>query len=67
MFYILYAIYYMPIYYRLLTLFTYIHTYDTWYIDTPLAAPVLGNPEALQEVLGRTPMGRVGQASEVSV
>lgn len=37
-----------------------------WYIDTPLARPVLENPESLKEVLGRTPMNRVGNVEEVS-
>lgn len=32
-----------------------------WYIETPLAAPVLKDPAYLAEVLGHTPMGRVGQ------
>jgi hypothetical protein len=36
-----------------------------WYIETPLTAGVLAQPEYLREVLGRTPMGRVGQPEEV--
>mmetsp|Transcript_7919 Transcript_7919/g.13124 ORF Transcript_7919/g.13124 Transcript_7919/m.13124 type:complete len:312 (-) Transcript_7919:63-998(-) len=43
-----------------------VNTVSPWYIDTPLAAPVLQNPEALEYVLNRTPMGRVGQPHEVS-
>lgn len=37
-----------------------------WYIDTPLAAPVIQNPKRLGEVCSRTPMDRVGQPGEVS-
>ncbi len=37
-----------------------------WYIDTPLAQTVLGNPEYLKEVLDRTPMKRIGTPSEVA-
>jgi tropinone reductase I len=37
-----------------------------WYIATPLAAPVLNDPERLEKVLARTPMKRVGQPEEVA-
>ncbi len=37
-----------------------------WYINTPLAAPVLANPEKLAGILARTPMKRVGEAVEVA-
>jgi tropinone reductase I len=37
-----------------------------WYIKTPLAAPVLANPERLSLILGRTPMNRVGEPNEVA-
>mmetsp|Transcript_20449 Transcript_20449/g.28233 ORF Transcript_20449/g.28233 Transcript_20449/m.28233 type:complete len:270 (+) Transcript_20449:80-889(+) len=37
-----------------------------WYIDTPLVQPVLSKPEYLAEVLGRTPVKRVGKPEEVS-
>jgi Tropinone reductase 1 len=37
-----------------------------WYIQTPLAEPVLKNPEFLQDVLDRTPLKRVGQPAEVA-
>ncbi|WP_266363831.1 SDR family oxidoreductase [Tellurirhabdus rosea] len=37
-----------------------------WYIRTPLAEPVLTNPERLQKILERTPMGRVGEPAEVA-
>ncbi len=35
-----------------------------WYIRTPLADQVLEDPEFLKTVLGRTPMGRVGEVEE---
>lgn len=37
-----------------------------WYISTPLAAPVLDDPEKLRNILARTPMGRVGTPEEVA-
>jgi tropinone reductase I len=37
-----------------------------WYIKTPLAAPVLANPERLSLILSRTPMMRVGEPEEVA-
>ncbi|MEE8586839.1 MAG: SDR family oxidoreductase [Acidobacteriota bacterium] len=37
-----------------------------WYIDTPLAKPVLDIPEYKAGVLSRTPMGRVGRPEEVA-
>ena len=37
-----------------------------WYIRTPLAAPVLANPHKLAGIVGRTPMGRVGEPEEVA-
>ena len=35
-----------------------------WYIKTPLADQVLQDPNFLEEVVERTPMGRVGRAEE---
>jgi Tropinone reductase 1 len=35
-----------------------------WYIRTPLADQVLRDPEFLQTVIDRTPMGRVGESEE---
>jgi Tropinone reductase 1 len=35
-----------------------------WYIRTPLAEQVLEDPAYRAEVIGRTPMGRVGEAEE---
>jgi len=37
-----------------------------WYIKTPLATPVLTNPEKLAGILKRTPMNRVGEPDEVA-
>ncbi len=37
-----------------------------WYIRTPLAEPVLNDPEKLANILARTPMKRVGTAEEVA-
>ena len=37
-----------------------------WYIKTPLAAPVLANPERLSLILSRTPINRVGEPNEVA-
>ena len=37
-----------------------------WYINTPLAQPVLTNPDKLAGILSRTPMKRVGEAAEVA-
>lgn len=37
-----------------------------WYIKTPLAQPVLTNPEKLAGILKRTPMNRIGEPEEVA-
>lgn len=37
-----------------------------WYIDTPLARQVLADTDYRDEVLARTPMGRIGDADEVA-
>ena len=37
-----------------------------WYIATPLTESVLSNPEALSDILRRTPMQRVGHPEEVA-
>ncbi len=37
-----------------------------WYIATPLANQVLADPDYRRDVLERTPMGRVGEVSEVA-
>lgn len=36
-----------------------------WYIRTPLAAGVLSSPEYAEQVLSRTPLGRIGEPEEV--
>ncbi len=43
-----------------------VNAVSPWYIQTPLVQPVLSNPERLEKILSRTPMGRVGQPEEVS-
>ncbi|CAL8463014.1 g2548 [Coccomyxa elongata] len=43
-----------------------VNSVKPWYIDTPLAAPVINDPVKLAEVESRTPMKRVGQPEEVS-
>ena len=37
-----------------------------WYIRTSRSAPVLADPAYLEEVLERTPMGRIGEPEEVA-
>ena len=37
-----------------------------WYIRTPLAQPVLDDPERLAKILAVTPLGRVGEPEEVA-
>lgn len=37
-----------------------------WYIYTPLAAPILDNPERRAGILARTPMNRTGEPDEVA-
>ena len=37
-----------------------------WYISTPLASPVLNNPEKREGILKRTPMNRIGEPEEVA-
>lgn len=37
-----------------------------WYIRTPLAEPVLNDPERLARILSRTPMKRIGSPEEVA-
>lgn len=37
-----------------------------WYIETPLTESVLSNPDAYADIVGRTPMRRVGQPEEVA-
>jgi len=37
-----------------------------WYIRTPLAEPVLKDPERLGRILATTPLGRIGEPEEVA-
>lgn len=43
-----------------------VNTVAPWYIRTPLAEPVLNDPERLSAVVARTPMRRVGEPEEVA-
>lgn len=43
-----------------------VNTISPWYIETPLSKPVLEQPERLEKIMARTPMGRIGQPEEVS-
>lgn len=43
-----------------------VNVVSPWYIETPLAKQVLQNQTYLSEVLGRTPMKRIGNPKEVS-
>jgi Tropinone reductase 1 len=43
-----------------------VNTVAPWYIQTPLASPVLADPERLAKIVSRTPMGRTGQPVEVA-
>ncbi len=37
-----------------------------WYIRTPLAGPVLNNPDKMNRIVQRTPMARIGEPKEVA-
>jgi tropinone reductase I len=43
-----------------------VNTISPWYIETPLTHAVLSQPDRLEKIIARTPMGRVGQPEEVS-
>ena len=43
-----------------------VNSISPWYIETPLTAPVMANPERMKMIIERTPMGRVGQPEEVA-
>lgn len=43
-----------------------VNTVSPWYIETPLTQPVLSQPDRLEKILARTPLGRVGQPAEVA-
>lgn len=37
-----------------------------WYTRTPLAEPILSQPDKLQKILARTPLGRIAEPEEVA-
>lgn len=43
-----------------------VNTVSPWYTRTPLAEPVLQQPDRLQHILDRTPLGRIAEAEEVA-
>jgi Tropinone reductase 1 len=43
-----------------------VNAVSPWYIDTPLASPILSQPERVAKILARTPMNRIGQPDEVA-
>lgn len=43
-----------------------VNSVSPWYTATPLAEPVLQNPEKLNRILDRTPMARIAEAEEVA-
>ena len=43
-----------------------VNTVSPWYIQTPLTATVLAQPDRLEKIISRTPMNRVGQPEEVA-
>jgi len=43
-----------------------VNTISPWYIHTPLTEPVLTQPNRLEKILSRTPLGRVGKPEEVA-
>lgn len=43
-----------------------VNSVSPWYIETPLTQPVLAQPDRLEKILSRTPIGRVGKPAEVA-
>lgn len=43
-----------------------VNAVSPWYTRTPLAEPVLQNPERMELILSRTPLSRVAEAEEVA-
>jgi tropinone reductase I len=43
-----------------------VNAVSPWYIQTPLTAGVLANPDFLEEVIARTPLRRIGMPEEVA-
>ncbi len=43
-----------------------VNAVSPWFTETPLTKTVLGNPERLDSIVARTPIGRVAQAEEIA-
>lgn len=43
-----------------------VNAVSPWYTVTPLAAPVLNQPERVEKILSRTPLQRIAEAEEVA-
>ena len=43
-----------------------VNTISPWYIQTPLTESLLAQPERLEKIVARTPLGRVGQPEEIA-
>lgn len=43
-----------------------VNAVSPWYTRTPLAEPVLQQPDRLERILDRTPMGRIAEAEEMA-
>jgi tropinone reductase I len=43
-----------------------VNAVSPWFTETPLTAPLLGQPDRLHRVVERTPMKRVAQADEMA-
>lgn len=43
-----------------------VNTVAPWFIRTPLTEPLLSNPDILNSVVSRTPMGRIGEPEEIA-
>jgi tropinone reductase I len=43
-----------------------VNTVSPWYINTPLAGPILSQPDRLEKIIARTPLNRIGEPEEVA-
>lgn len=43
-----------------------VNAISPWYIETPLVQPVLAQPDRLEKIVSRTPLGRTGKPEEVA-
>lgn len=43
-----------------------VNTVSPWYTATEMAGPILSNPERLNLILSRTPLGKVGQPEDIA-